>query len=177
MVIRWNSIARLGNSRNSPRLKYGFMFQWNKYDLKDNKIFVQDGNTTSLETFSADLKQSEFRNTNLVFPLFFEFGPMNKIEKKDRVRYNNNNKFKFGVGAYGGFNLGSQLKLRYKEDGDRVKQKIRRDFNVNNFVYGLGAYVGVGEISLYAKYDLSETFRNQAVKQNNISLGVRFDLD
>ena len=175
--LGWNWKTRLGNSVNSPRLKYGFMFQWNKYELKDNKILVQNGNTTSLETFSSKLKQSEFRNTNLVFPLYFEFGPMKKVEKKDRVRYINNNKFKFGIGAYGGFNLGSQLKLRYKEDGERVKQKIRQDFNVNTIIYGLGAYVGVGDLSLYAKYDLSETFKNQTIKQNNFSLGVRVDLD
>lgn len=175
--LGWNWKTRLGKSGNSPRLKYGFMFQWNKYELKDNKILVQNGNTNTLETFSSDLKQSEFRNTNLVFPLYFEFGPMKTIKKKDRVRYINNGKFKFGIGAYGGLNLGSQLKLRYKEDGDRVKQKIRRDFNVSNFVYGLGTYVGVGDMSLYAKYDLSETFKNQAIKQNNISLGLRVDLD
>ena len=40
-----------------------------------------------------------------------------------------------------------------------------------------GAYVGVGDYSLYMKYDLSETFKNDALKQNNISLGVRMDFD
>lgn len=175
--LGWNWKTRLGVSGNSPRLKYGFMFQWNRYELKNNKIFVQNENTTSLETFPADLKQSEFRNTNLVFPLYFEFGPMKKIEKKDRIRFINNGKFKFGVGAYAGFNIGSQLKLRYKEDGNRIKQKIKQNFNVNDFIYGIGTYIGIGDISLYAKYDLSKTFKNANLKQNNISLGLRVDLD
>ena len=62
-------------------------------------------------------------------------------------------------------------------DGDRVKEKIRTDYNTNDFVYGVGAYVGIGEVSLYAKYDINTIFKDQAVDYNNVSLGLRFDLD
>ncbi len=51
------------------------------------------------------------------------------------------------------------------------------DFNTNNFIYGLSAYVGFSEISLYVKYDLNPLFTNNPIKQNNISLGVRFDFN
>ena len=73
--------------------------------------------------------------------------------------------------------MATQQKLRFREDGDRVKQKIRRNFNASDFIYGLSAYVGIGTTSLYAKYDLNSLFKDQAVDQNNISLGVRFDFD
>ncbi|WP_044402855.1 hypothetical protein [Lacinutrix sp. Hel_I_90] len=175
--LGWNWKTRLFRDSNFARVKYGFSFQWNKYDLKDNKFFVQTGNTTTIETFPSDLKQAKFRTTNLVFPLYFEFGPSKRVEKKDRIRYFTDDHFKFGIGGYGGFNIGAKQKLLYEEDGDRVKQKIKKDYNVNPFVYGVGAYVGVGDISLYAKYDLSDTFRNNTFKQNNVSLGVRIDLD
>ena len=108
--------------------------------------------------------------------MFFEFGPSKKIEKDTYFRYSTYRKFKVGLGGYAGFNIGTQQKLRYKEDGDRVKQKIRKDYNTSDFVYGLGAYIGFGEISLYAKYDLNPIFKDQAVDQNNLSLGLRFDL-
>ncbi|WAC01545.1 hypothetical protein N7U66_16500 [Lacinutrix neustonica] len=175
--LGWNWKTGLFKESNFARVKYGFSFQWNKYDLKDNKFFVQNGNTTTIETFPSDLKQAKFRTTNLVFPLYFEFGPSKKVEKKDRIRYYTQDQFKFGIGGYGGINLSAKQKLWYKEDGKRVKQKIQQDYNVNPFVYGVGAYVGVGDISLYAKYDLSETFKSNTFKQNNISLGVRIDLD
>ncbi|RAJ14518.1 coiled-coil domain-containing protein [Olleya aquimaris] len=172
----WNT--RVFENSNALRFKYGFSFQWNKLDIKDNQFFQQIDNVTTLETFPSDLKKAKFRTTNLVVPVHFEFGPWNKKEYKDgRVRYFNHDKFKIGLGGYAGVALRSQQKLVYEEDGERVKQKIKRGYNTNTFVYGLSAYVGVGDLSLYAKYDLSPIFKNQAVEQNNISLGIRVDLD
>ncbi|MEY8848017.1 hypothetical protein AB9K26_04340 [Psychroserpens sp. XS_ASV72] len=173
--LAWKT--RLFKESNAVRLKYGFSFQWNKFTPKNDRYFVQDGNTTTLEAFPGELKESEFRVTNLVFPIHFEFGPSKKIERKNYFRYTTNKQFKFGVGGYAGFNIGTQQKLRFKEDGDRVKQKIKRNYNTSDFIYGLSAYVGIDEISLYMKYDLNTVFKNQAVDQNNISLGLRFDFD
>ena len=173
--LSWNT--RVFENSNALRLKYGFSFQWNKFTPKDDQYFVQDGNMTTLEAFPSDLIESEFRITNLVIPVFFEFGPSKKIEKEDYFRYTTHNQFKMGVGAYGGVRIGAQQKLRYKEDGDRVKQKIRRNYNASDFVYGLSAYVGVDNISLYAKYDLNTVFKDQVIDQNNISMGIRFDFD
>ena len=174
--LGWSWETRVFKNSNALRLKYGFSFQWNKLSPKDDQYFVQNGNVTTLETFPSELRESEFRTTNLVFPVFFEFGPSKKIERDTYFRYSTYNKFKVGLGGYAGFNIGTQQKLRYKEDGDRVKQKIRKDYNTSDFVYGLGAYIGFGEISLYAKYDLNPIFKDQAVDQNNLSLGLRFDL-
>lgn len=175
--LGWNWQTRLAKNSHWARVKYGFSFQWNKLNLKENLYFEQDGNLTTSETFPVNLDKSEFRITNLVLPVYFEFGPYNKIEKNNTVRYQIWDKFKFGIGGYGGVRIGTQQKLKYEEDGDRVKQKIRRNYNASNFVYGVGAYVGVGDIALYAKYDLNPIFKDQAVKQNNISLGLRFDID
>ncbi|MGB6269278.1 MAG: hypothetical protein WBF67_09745 [Olleya sp.] len=172
----WNT--RVFKDSNVLRFKYGFSFQWNKLDIKDNQFFQQNDNTTTLETFLSVLIKAKFRTTNLVVPVHFEFGPWNKKEYKDgRVRYFNHDKFKIGIGGYAGVNLRAQQKLVYEEDGERVKQKIKRGYNTNTLVYGLSAYVGVGDLSLYAKYDLSPMFKNQAVEQNNLLLGIRVDLD
>jgi len=173
--LAWKT--RVFQNSNALRLKYGFSFQWNKLSPKDDKYFVQNGDVTSLEVFPGNLNESEFRVTNLVFPVHFEFGPSKKIDKKNYFRYSTHNQFKFGIGGYAGFNIGTQQKLRYKEDGDRVKEKIRRNYNTSDFVYGLSAYVGFDTMSLYAKYDISTVFKDQVVDQNNVSLGIRFDLD
>jgi hypothetical protein len=172
--FQWRT--RVLKNSNAVRLRYGLSFQWNKYDLKDNQFFVQNGNNTTIETFSTDLRQAKFRTTNLVVPIYFEFGQSTKVEKEDRVRYYNRG-FKFGIGGYAGVNLGARQKLWYKEDGDRVKQKIKRDYNVNPFVYGVGAYIGLDDVSLFAKYDLSETFKSGGPKQHNLSLGLRLEIE
>ncbi|WP_397363633.1 hypothetical protein [Olleya sp. R77988] len=176
--LGWLWKTRVFKESNFLRFNYGFSFQWNKLDIKDNQFFQQNDNLTTLENFSTDLKKAKFRTTNLVVPIHFEFGPSLKKEYKDgRIRYFTDNNFKIGLGGYAGVNLRAQQKLVYEEDGDRVKQKIKRGYNTNTFVYGLSAYVGYGDFSLYAKYDLSPIFKDPAIKQNNISLGVRLDLD
>ncbi|WP_298900223.1 hypothetical protein [uncultured Psychroserpens sp.] len=175
--LGWAWKTRVFKDNNAVRLKYGFSFQWNKLTPKDDRYFVQDGNTTTLQTFPSELTESEFRITNLVFPLHFEFGPSKKIERKNYFRYSTYKHFKIGIGGYAGFNIGTQQKLRFKEDGDRVKEKIRRSYNATPFVYGLSAYVGYGSIGIYAKYDLSPMFKDQTFDQHNLSMGFRFDLD
>lgn len=172
----WIWETRLAKNSNFARINYGFSFQWNKLNVKDDLYFTQDGNQTTLEEFPVGLKKSQLRVTNLVVPVHFEFGPSKLKEYNNRVRYFTYNKFKVGIGGYAGVRLATQRKLRYKDDGDSVKDKTRRDFNASDFVYGLSAYIGVGQVSLYAKYDLNPLFKDQLVDQHNVSLGLRFDL-
>tara|TARA_R100001369_G_scaffold4044_9_gene12165 strand:+ start:4379 stop:5410 length:1032 start_codon:yes stop_codon:yes gene_type:complete len=176
--LGWVWQTRLLKDSNFLRLNYGFSFQWNKLDIKNNKYFVQNGDETTLQEFPLDIKKAKFRVTNLVLPIHFEFGPSKKRDFKDKLRYHTDNSFKIGLGGYGGVRLASLQKITYEdEDGDRVRTKEKRNFNTSNFVYGLSGYIGVGDLSIYAKYDLSPLFKDQAFDQNNISLGLRWDLD
>ena len=111
----------------------------------------------------------------MVIPVHFEFGPSKKIEKDNYFRYSKIRQVKIGLGGYAGVNLGSMQKVKYKENGNRIKNKQRGGFEVSPFVYGLSGYVGIGEVALYVKYDLNPLFKNQSIEQNNISFGIRFD--
>lgn len=174
--LGWAWKTRVFKNSNAVRFRYGLSFQWNKLDIKDNLYFEEVDDVVSLVEYPINLSKSKFRTTNIVIPLHFEFGPSKKIERDDYFRYSTYHKFKFGIGGYGGFNIQSQQKLKYTENGDKEKEKIK-GYNTNTFVYGLSAYVGVGGISLYCKYDLQPIFNDQITDQNNISLGLRFDLD
>ena len=177
LELGWIWKTRLLKESNFTRVTYGFSFQWNKLSIKDNLYFVENGDQTALEAFPLDLKKSKFRTTSLVIPLHFEFGPSKKKEYDDRIRYFTDDQFKIGIGGFGGLNLSTQQKLKYKQDGDSQKQKNKTDFNTTNLVYGLSGYVGVGDFSVYVKYNLNDLFKDQIVAQNNISLGLRWDLD
>jgi len=169
--------TRIFDDTNFWRLKYGFSFQWNKFDIKDNNFLVNTDGNISLQEFPSELDKAKFRTTNLVFPVHLEFGPSKKIEKENYFRYSTHKKLKIGLGGYAGLNIGSMQKLKYKEDGNKIKDKQRGGFEVSEFVYGLSGYIALGDIALYAKYDLNPLFKDQAIEQNNISLGVRFDMD
>jgi hypothetical protein len=175
--IGWAWKTRVFKESNFMRFKYGYSLQINGLKPNDNKYFIQQGNQTVLEEFPENLKKSKLSVTNLVFPVHFEFGPSKKIEKDTYFRYSTDNQFKIGLGGYAGFNVGTRQKLKYELDGERIKEKQKQAFNTTNLVYGLSGYIAFDEVALYVKYDLSPIFQNQAIQQNNISIGLRFDMN
>ena len=175
--ITYNS--RILKSNNLLHAKYGFSVMYNNLRPTDNRFFVKNGNQTELQTAAVDLKESRFRNVQLVFPahLEFDFTPKKLSNDGTKTYYRTHESFRVGLGGYGGFNLKSKQITRYELDGDKVKDKQKGDFNTSNFVYGLSGYIGYGQTSLYVKYDMNPLFKDNAVDQNNISLGLRFDFN
>ncbi|MCR9183262.1 MAG: hypothetical protein NXH73_10080 [Flavobacteriaceae bacterium] len=175
--LGWAWKTRVFKNSNWLRFKYGFSFQFNGLKPINNQIFVEQGEETVLEEFPLNLDKSKFRMDNLVFPIHFEMGPSKKTEGENYFRYSTRNYIKFGLGGYAGFNLANKQKLKFEEDGNSVKQKLKDDYNTNNFIYGLSAYVGWRTVGLYAKYDLNTIFKDNPVEQRNVSLGLRWDMD
>lgn len=137
---------------------------------------VENGQA-ELQEFDFELRKSKFRMDNLVFPVHFEFGPSRFIKTEKKIRYSIRNQFRFGIGGYGGFNLGTRQKLKYRREGENVKDKLKRGYNTSNLIYGLSAYIGFDGVQLYAKYDLNPIFKDATIEQRNVSLGLRLDLD
>jgi len=172
----WSWRTRVFENTNFVRLNYGFSFQFNGLKPKDNQYFTVENGQVGLQEFEYDLRKSKLRMDNLVFPVHLEFGP-SKLHKTDKtMRYSLTNQFRLGIGAYGGFNMGTRQKLKYDRNGEKVEDKLKRGYNTNDLVYGLSAYIGFDGVLLYAKYDLNPIFKDALIEQNNISLGLRFDL-
>lgn len=175
--LGWAWKTRVFGNSNWLRIKYGFSFQFNGLKPTDNRYYVDTGEQTELQEFPIDLDKSKFRIDNLVFPVHFELGPSRKIEGDNYFRYSTHNQLKIGLGGYAGLKLGARQKLKYEEDGEDVKEKLKGNYNTNNFIYGLSGYIGWGTAALYLKYDLNPIFKDNPVEQRNISLGLRFDMD
>lgn len=173
--IAWKT--RVFQNTNWLRFKYGVSFQFNGLKPTENRYFVTDGDETVLVENEFDLDKSKYRMDNLVVPLHFEFGPSRKQESERSVRYYTNNKLKIGVGGYAGFNLGDRQKLKYEDDGESVKRKLKGDYNTNEFIYGLSGYIGWGGTAAYVKYDLNSIFKEPNPEMHNISVGLRFDMN
>lgn len=169
--------TRIAKENNLLHAKYGLSLMYNNLRPTDNRYFVTNGDQTDLVSHPINLKDSRFRNVYLVAPIHLEFDFTKKQVTEKRTYYRTHESFRFGIGGYAGVNVKSKQILRYETDDHNVKERVKGDFNVNDFIYGLSAYIGYGEISLYAKYDLNTIFRDNAVDQNNISVGVRFDLN
>jgi hypothetical protein len=169
--------TRIFKNDNLLHIKYGVSLMYNNLRPTDNRVFVANGNQTSLEAFQYNLKDSRFRNVFMTFPLHLEFD-FTKIKDKDGVKiFKTHKSVRFGIGGYGGFRIKSKQKLCFDVNGNDTATKEKGNFNVNDFIYGVSTYIGYKETSLYLKYDLNPLFKNNAIDQNNISLGVRFDFN
>lgn len=169
--------SRLLKNDNLLHLKYGASLMYNDLRPTENRIFAVNGNQTTLQTSAIDLKSARFRNVYLVAPLHLEFDFTKKKIKEDKTIFKSHESFRFGIGGYAGVRIKSKQKIEYEIDDVDYDEKAKGDFNASNFIYGLSAYVGHRATSLYIKYDLNPIFQDNVVKQNNISLGLRFDFN
>jgi hypothetical protein len=173
--INWKT--RLFEESNFMRIKYGVSFQWNKIAPRGNKYLVDSDGLNTWEEFPLELDKSLVRFTNVVVPVYLEFGPSKQIDDNNYISFSESRMFKIGLGGYAGINIESMQKLKYEENGIKEKHKIKRNYNTTDFVYGVGAYIGYDVFSLFAKYDLSPLFENQLEDKHLLTLGLRIDLE
>ncbi|CAD0006798.1 porin family protein [Flavobacterium chungangense] len=169
--------SRLIKNYNLLHAKYGLSLMYNNIRPTNNRSFVVNGDQTNLEINPVNLKESRFRNVYLVLPVHLEFDFTKPKEKDGKTYFRTHKSFRFGIGGYAGINVKSKQILKFEEDDLKYKTTIKGDYNVNNFIYGLSSYIGYKELSLYLKYDLNPLFQDNLVKENNISLGLRFDFN
>jgi|SRR6478672_5426264 len=171
---------RLSKTSNLLHLKYGFSWMYNMLNATDNRYFVDNGDQTVLATYPTHLRKKDtyFKNVYVTIPVHLEFDfTKTKTDKDGNKIFRSHEGFRFGLGGFVGYNTNSKQFLSYEVDDYRIHERQKGSWNVNDWTYGVSAYVGWGEMSLYAKYDLNPMFKDNVVDQNNISLGVRFDLN
>lgn len=173
--IAWKT--RVFRNSNWLRFRYGVSFQFNGLKPTENRYYVEDEDLTRLEQHPQELDKSKFRMDNLVVPLHFEIGPSSRTETENRLRFSTRDKLKIGLGGYAGINIGERQKLKYEEEGEDVKQKLKGDYNTNELIYGLSVYLGWGATAAYIKYDLNPIFEDPDPELHNVSIGLRFDVD
>ncbi|HEX8268902.1 MAG TPA: hypothetical protein VF581_03335 [Flavobacterium sp.] len=169
--------TRILKNNNLLHAKYGISMQYNNLRPTENRVFVENGDQTNLETSAIHLKDSRFRNVNLVVPVHLEFDFSGTSFENGERYFKTHQTFRFGVGGYAGINLKSKQFTQFETDGHDVKIRETGSFNVNEFIYGLSAYVGHEGTSLYVKYDLNPIFQDNPIEQHNVSIGIRFDVN
>jgi hypothetical protein len=176
--ITWNT--RIFKNNNKFHFKYGVTGVYNRLVASDNRYFVNNNGQTTLSTYPTHLrtKDTYFKNVFVTVPLFLEFDFSKKrVDKDGNNIFKIEQGFRFGVGGFVGYNTNSKQFLSYEVNGYRINERQKGDWNVPDWNYGLSTYVGYKEYSLYLKYDLNPLFKDNIVKQNNISLGIRFDFN
>ena len=172
--------TRIFKNNNIFHFKYGLTGVYNRLTASDNRYFVDNNGQTSLQTYPTKLRQRDtyFKNVFVTVPLFLELDFSKKqFDKNNNRIFKIQKGFRFGIGGFVGYNTNSKQFLSYEENGYRINERQKGNWNVPDWNYGLSTYFGYKAISLYLKYDLNPMFKNNIVKQNNISLGMRLDLN
>jgi hypothetical protein len=150
---------------------------YNQLHATNNRVFADINNQTVLVDAGVETKSNRtyFRNVYFVIPMHLEFDFSKTKMVDDKKIFKSHTGARFGIGGFVGVNSNTKQFIQYEQDGYRIRENQKGDFNVNDFTYGVSTYIGYKQTSLYLKYDLNPIFKNNPVDQNNISLGIRFD--
>jgi hypothetical protein len=149
-------------------LEWGVGVSWYNWKLEDADFIIQEGseriefNPTPPEIKGSKSKLTASYINATVVPMFdFSRGrrKITSIESSGlKIKKYSRKGFRFGVGGYAGYRIGSHTKFKYKDDGSKEKDKESDNFFLENFRYGLRAQVGWKGVELFAAYDLNEVF-------------------
>lgn len=168
--------TRVFAKTNFLHIKYGLSLRVNNVRPNDNQYFVKNGDITSLQTDLIEYtKDAYFRTAQWVAPVYFEFDFTKPKKQDDVIKFKTQKTFRFGIGGYAGLNSRSRQVIHYTENKIKYEVNAKGNYNVNNFVYGLGAYIGYKDMSLYGKLDLNDLFSGESLAYNNVSVGLRWD--
>lgn len=160
-------------------IKYGLTLNSYFTTPTGNKHFVKQGEDVVLENYDYNLRrgQSYLNNMYITVPVMFDFDFSKPYYNATSNKYSLASGFKFALGGYVGFNIHSSQTLSYRnENGHKITENQKGNWNTNNFQYGLQASVGYGPLSLYGKYDLNNMFKSAPTEMNLWSLGLRIEI-
>lgn len=168
---------RLQKEASKTYLKYGLSFLWNNLRPDGNQYHVVNGDQTNLEVFPFSTSESRLRHVQMIFPMHLEFDfSKDRTYDDGTFRDYRNRSFRFGIGGFAGFKLGTRQYLEYRNaSGTKIEELQRGSFNTNIYNYGISTYLAYRSCGLYVKYDLNPLFKGTETR--NISMGLRFDLD
>jgi len=130
-------------------LTTGLGFQFSFYELKNNvDITVNSDSTFGTINLTNDFSTNRLQLFYLQVPLLLEFNTSKNLDKNWHLSF----------GVTGAFKMGASYLKKWKNDGEKYKDKMRSSFNMHPFqAYGT-AIVGYGNYSVFIHYGLTSLF-------------------
>ena len=111
-------------------------------DTLNNKILIFSNDTIKY-------KKSKLSVNYIDIPI--EFMYRSHKEKKKA--------FMFALGGKIGLLIQAHTKVKYKKDGETIKEKLHSNFFIEPFRYGITTRIGYGGLNLFGYYSLSKMFK------------------
>jgi len=126
------------------RLCTGMGFTWETIAINRNLRLIE-ADTFGFQTsgFFPVSDYATLNSTYLTVPLVFQYnGKVTEKDRNDLWMDEERNIFHISFGIIGGYQIGSNALYRWKENGDKRKQKVVGDFGLNEYLLNL--YVEAG---------------------------------
>lgn len=153
-------------SGNNIGLVSGLGLEFNNYRFTNNvSITKEDGMIVPVYYDEAGItvERSRLRTTYLTVPLLLEFQTNNP--RHSRRVY-------FSAGVIGGLNIGSHTKIVYRDNSGKKRDKVKDDFYLSPFRYGLSVRTGYRSLNLFANYYPVALFqKNKGPELYPVSIG------
>lgn len=149
----------------------GLGFTFDKFAFDGNHTWLRDADgTISLDTLNGvNLSKNKISTTYVEIPVEFRIHPFETV---------NGEGFFIGLGAVGGFRLGSHTKIKYDLDEETYKEKLYSSFGMNSFRYGVQARLGFKTFHFFGKLYLNDLFEITPVEEGAnpkvFTLGINF---
>ncbi len=123
---------------------YGASINWRNYKFQNDFRFDTESSDVQLIFDGVDYNRNKLRATYFEIPATITYNPLDS-------------KFTISAGGYASMLINSSQRLRSADFGT---EKIKDDFNLRSFSYGLVGRVGFGPVEFYAQYSLDPMFND-----------------
>ncbi len=133
-------------SDNNIGFVTGLGFEFNNYRFSNNVSITKENREIVpiyYDEAGINLDRTRFRAIYLNVPLMIEF--QTNHARRSRRAY-------VSAGVTGGVNIGSSTRVVYKDNSSRGRERVRDDFYLSPFRYGLSFRTGYRSLNLYANY-------------------------
>jgi hypothetical protein len=130
----------------------GMGLEFNDYRFSNGSTIARDaGSVVEVDLSALNLEKTKLSMSYLTVPLLLEFQTP-QISRNRRVH--------LSAGLIGGVKLGSHTKVVYRDSGKKNKDKVKDDFYLSPFRYGVTVRAGYRHLNLFANYYLTPLFEN-----------------
>ena len=145
------------------RLCTGMGFTWETIAINRNLRLIE-ADTFGFQTsgFFPISDYATLNSTYLTVPLVFQYnGKVTEKDRNDLWMNEERNIFHISFGVIGGYQIGSNALYRWKENGDKRKQKVVGDFGLNEYLLNLYVEAGfTSSLSFFIESGLLPQFSN-----------------
>jgi hypothetical protein len=150
-----------GASKGKISFVPGIGLGMDRFKFKNNRTLGRaDGNELVMTETDRVISKSQLITNYVDVPVEFQF----MANPNDPTRT-----FRASLGFRAGVRIAGFTKVYYDEDDEKIKEKIRRDWSLNKYRYGIYAKAGFGNFNVFLYQNLSTLFTKGDAPGNDIN--------